>query len=150
MAAVHAYRKFRSAAATIGLAAGGMLLAAVVSPLLAQSEMRPVADEYQASCQVCHGAKGEGDGPLAAVLKVKPTDLTTLSKRNDGKFPLLKVMQTVDGRLSVPAHGTRSMPAWGRRYVEEAGEKYGPYGAEAAVRARLLELVYYIQSLQKE
>ncbi|MEZ5815523.1 MAG: cytochrome C [Hyphomicrobiaceae bacterium] len=108
-----------------------------------------VADEYRISCQVCHGARGKGDGPMASSLKKKPIDLTQLENNNDYKFPFLKVFMTIDGRTMIPAHGTREMPVWGRRYVEEIGDKYGPYGGEAAVRARVLELVYYVQSLQE-
>jgi mono/diheme cytochrome c family protein len=123
----------------------------VLASMSARAEVKSlVAEEYKASCAACHGEKGDGNGPVADVLKVKPTDLTTLSKRNNGKFPLLRVMEMIDGRGAVPAHGPRTMPVWGRRYVEEAGEKYGPYGSESAVRARILELVYYIQSLQKD
>lgn len=108
-----------------------------------------VADEYRISCQVCHGPGGKGDGPMASALKTQPTDLTKLAQKNDYKFPFLKVFHTIDGRAVVPAHGTREMPVWGRRYVAEIGDKYGPYGGEAAVRARVLELVYYVQSLQE-
>ena len=42
---------------------------------------------YLAYCATCHGKEGKGDGPVASALKVPPADLTTLSKRNDGKFP---------------------------------------------------------------
>jgi hypothetical protein len=41
------------------------------------------------------------------------------------------------------------MPIWGARYKAEQGGKYGPYGGEMAVRARVLELVFYVQSLQE-
>ena len=83
-------------------------------------------------------------------MTTKPTDLTLLAKKNDGQFPFLRVMQMIDGRTLVDAHGGREMPVWGQRYVADIGEKYGPYGGEAAVRARVLELVYYIQSIQQK
>lgn len=86
---------------------------------------------------------------MAGSLTIKPSDLTQLSKKNDGKFPLLRVFQIIDGRALVTAHGTREMPVWGQRYMEDTGDTYGPYGGEAAVRARVLELAYYLQSLQK-
>ena len=45
------------------------------------------------------------------------------------------------------------MPLWGDRYKVESGaagiEPYKSYTAEAVIRARLLELTYYIQSLQE-
>jgi mono/diheme cytochrome c family protein len=31
---------------------------------------------YDAKCQICHGAKGRGDGPAAAALNPKPRDFT--------------------------------------------------------------------------
>lgn len=107
------------------------------------------ADEYAASCAVCHGEDGRGHGEFSRVLKVPPSDLTTLAKDNDGKFPFLDVFHIVDGRTLVDGHGTRDMPIWGRRYMEEVGEKFGPYGGEIAVRARVLELVHYIHSIQE-
>jgi hypothetical protein len=117
---------------------------------VAQDMKFSIPYEYQVSCQVCHGVAGAGDGPMASELKTKPSDLTTLSRKNGGEFPFLKVFQVIDGRQSIPAHGARPMPVWGMRYQEEVGEKYGPYGGEAAVRARVLELVYYLQSIQKQ
>jgi mono/diheme cytochrome c family protein len=130
---------------------GPAVLAALVwgQTLAASAEDKLIVkDEYTASCQVCHGETGKGDGPMAGVLKTKPTDLTQLAKKHDGKFPFLKVFQVIDGRSIVPAHGTREMPVWGRSYKANIGDKYGPYGGEAAIRARVLELVYYVQSLQ--
>ena len=105
-------------------------------------------EEYMNSCAVCHGVSGRGDGDLVRFLSVKPTDLTTLSRNNDGEFPFQQVFQVIDGRSLVSGHGPRDMPVWGRRYQEEIGEKYGPYGGEIAIRARVLELVYYVQSIQ--
>ena len=129
-----------------------MLLAAaaLVHPVSAFAQVKfAVPYEYQASCQSCHGVSATGDGSMAKELKKKPSDLTTLAQRNDGKFPFLKVFHTIDGRQNIGAHGTREMPVWGPRYQKDIGDKYGPYGGEAAIRARVLELVYYIQSIQK-
>ena len=134
---------------TITIAAAAAAAVITLSTGAIAQDRYAVADEYRTSCQVCHGARGKGDGPMASALKVKPIDLTKLEQANDFKFPFLKVFQTIDGRTMIPAHGTRDMPVWGRRYVEDIGDKYGPYGGEAAVRARVLELVYYVQSLQE-
>ena len=41
---------------------------------------------YAIYCANCHGAEARGDGHLAALLTVKPTDLTRLTKK-DGTFP---------------------------------------------------------------
>ena len=73
----------------------------------------PGKTEYLSSCAACHGENGKGNGVLASVLKVPPADLTTLSRRNDGHFPLAAVTEIIDGRTLIAAHGTREMPIWG-------------------------------------
>ena len=108
------------------------------------------AIEFRMSCAVCHGKEARGDGPLAHVLTVKPTDLTNLSKRNKGQFPSEAVVETIDGRTQISAHGTREMPVWGTRYEAEVGRQYGPYGSETVVKTRILELVHYLQSIQEK
>jgi mono/diheme cytochrome c family protein len=50
-------------------------------------EMSNGQQEYLNSCAVCHGADGKGDGPLADELRKRPSDLTTLTRRNGGEFP---------------------------------------------------------------
>jgi hypothetical protein len=52
--------------------------------------------------------------------------------------------------MQVKGHGTREMPVWGARYEADIARQYGPYGSEAMVQARILELVRYLQSIQKE
>ena len=99
------------------------------------------SNEFRVSCASCHGVGGRGDGHLAQYLTVKPTDLTTLTKNNDGDYPFLRVFQIIDGRTQVAGHGERAMPVWGDRYKLE--------DAEAYTRARILELVYYIQNIQQ-
>ena len=64
-------------------------------------------------CTPCHGKGGRGDGPAAAALKRAPADLTTLTSRNGGKFPDVKVKRYIEGLDEVPAHGSRDMPIWG-------------------------------------
>lgn len=49
------------------------------------------------NCASCHGADGSGNGPMAAELKHEPTDLTTLSKNNDGHFPCRSIGRVIDG-----------------------------------------------------
>jgi mono/diheme cytochrome c family protein len=42
--------------------------------------------EFEISCAVCHGMDAKGGGMVADALKVKPTDLTLLAKKNGGVF----------------------------------------------------------------
>lgn len=68
---------------------------------------------YTGYCAPCHGADGRGNGPVAPVLKSQPTDLTTLSKSNGGKFPETHIVAVLQFGADVPAHGTAQMPVWG-------------------------------------
>ena len=61
--------------------------------------------EFDANCASCHGISGKGNGPLAAVLTTRPTDLTQLAKRNDGVLPMARLYEVIDG-ANVPLHGT--------------------------------------------
>ncbi len=107
--------------------------------------------EYNNSCAVCHGTSGKGNGPLAAALKPKVADLTTIRKRNGGVFPFERVYDIVSGSKMVSGHGTRFMPAWGQIYNDKAPQS-GPGGAEddgnSYVRGRILALIGYLDSLQ--
>lgn len=102
------------------------------------------------SCTPCHGPDARGDGPVARVLTVKPANLTTLAKRNNGVFPLEKVIDTIDGRAAVAAHGSRAMPVWGARYEEEVAKQYGPYGSESVIKTRIRALADYLKSIQEK
>ena len=68
---------------------------------------------FAAYCAACHGKAAKGDGPAAAALKKAPADLTTLSARNKGDFPEVRVRRYIEGLDEVAAHGTREMPVWG-------------------------------------
>ncbi|MCG6965013.1 MAG: hypothetical protein LJE59_00705 [Chromatiaceae bacterium] len=117
------------------------------------------SDEYRISCLSCHGVGGRGNGVLAKFLTVKPTDLTSLAKNNGGQypnlkagqFPFLRVYQVIDGRADVGVHGERAMPVWGNRYLAQQPGGVSSYGGdyEKMVRGRILELVYYLQSIQQ-
>lgn len=103
---------------------------------------RPTYEQY---CAVCHGREGKGDGGAANLLTVKPTDLTQLSKNNNGAFPFWRVYGIIDGRQEVKGHGTREMPFWGAEFRAEAATNPA---AQSQVRGRILELVYYLEFIQ--
>lgn len=130
---------------------GGMFLLLVL--LLGVTEVSSDemigADEYRISCQSCHGSEGKGDGPMVQFLTMQPTDLTRIAINNEGIFPLEKVFRIIDGRDRITAHGDREMPVWGARYLNEDSSRYGSLSGEQVVRLRILELVYYIHSMQQ-
>lgn len=105
---------------------------------------RPIYEQY---CAVCHGREGKGDGGAANLLSMKPADLTQLSKNNNGAFPFWRVYGVIDGRQEVKGHGTSDMPFWGAEFRAEAGTNPA---AQSLVRGRILELVYYLQSIQAQ
>jgi cbb3-type cytochrome c oxidase subunit III len=69
---------------------------------------------YKAYCASCHGLDAKGSGPMAASLKVHPADLTRISLRNRGVFPVLQVQKIIAGEEQPSSgHGSREMPVWG-------------------------------------
>lgn len=100
---------------------------------------------YRGSCASCHGKYGAGDGPLAPVLKESPSDLRTLSSRNEGIFPRLAVVRQIDGRDLPIVHGSREMPVWGWLFRRADNDKRDP--AKQA-EARINALVDYLASIQ--
>lgn len=105
--------------------------------------------EYESNCIACHGKDLKG-GAYVDFLKVTPPDLTQLSKKNGGVFPLERVFAVIDGRQEVKAHGPREMPIWGRDYQIKAGEHYVDmnYDPEAFVRGRIFALIDYLNRMQ--
>lgn len=134
----------------------GLTLCLVSTAALSQNLASTLGQvEYQSNCQTCHGPAGEGDGPMADQLTVKPSDLTQISKNNNGYFPFARVYDIIDGRESVRAHGGSDMPVWGNAYAASVSTMAGaedPRGAnvEAAIAGRILSLVYYLGSIQKQ
>ena len=108
------------------------------APASAEEELSG-AEEYRVACLSCHGVGGKGNGDLAGFLKTPPTDLTQLAKNNDGHFPFRRVIHIIDGRWEVALHGAREMPVWGKRFREDD---------IMTARARTLELVLYLESIQ--
>jgi mono/diheme cytochrome c family protein len=100
---------------------------------------------YRQYCAACHGLDGKGKGDMAMLLKVKPADLTRLSAKHEDIFPFWDVYRVIDGRKEIWGHGPRDMPIWGTVFKQEAGPDRG---AELQAYARILEIVYYIESLQ--
>ena len=105
--------------------------------------------EYDSNCVACHGNNLKG-GAYIEFLKVTPPDLTLLSKKNGGTFPLERVYSVIDGRHQVQAHGPRDMPIWGKDYQIKSGEFYADnyHDPEAFVRGRILALIDYLNRMQ--
>jgi hypothetical protein len=58
---------------------------------------------------------------MAATLKVRPADLTRISARHGGTFPLMRIEQIISGEEEVRGHGP--MPCGGRSFHRLTGIK---------------------------
>jgi len=97
---------------------------------------------FKSYCASCHGKDGKGDGPAAAALKSAPADLTSLAKKNGGKYPADRVTSVLRGQASLASHGSQEMPVWGPVFWKMS------QGHEAVVQQRVVNLTRYIESLQ--
>ncbi len=127
-------------------------LAVLLFPLVAQAD--DIGSRlFAQNCAACHGSDGKGNGPMAELLSVAIPDLTQLSAGNDGRFPFQQVIETIDGRSQIGAHGAREMPVWGATFRSDADDQYTPFpgsvDAELFVRGRVLSLATHLQSIQE-
>src|SRR5947207_12124455 len=97
---------------------------------------------YKAYCAVCHGPNAKGDGPMAKSLKTAPSDLTRITSRNNGMFPVAKVRRIIAGEESLASgHGTKEMPVWGPIFSQVAWD-------QDLGRVRIDNLARYLETLQ--
>ncbi|MEO1722732.1 MAG: cytochrome c [Pseudomonadota bacterium] len=134
------------------LTAGAILFSGAAPALEIDAMARKGAWEYRNACAVCHGPHGRGDGGMATLLSVPPSDLTTLSARSDGRFPFERVFRIIDGRMPVEGHGSTEMPVWGRTFRLEAQRGRGPipfgYSSDLVVAGRIHALTVYLRAIQ--
>jgi len=95
-------------------------------------------------CASCHGVDGKGTGPAAVALKPAPTDLTTLAKANEGKYPAGFVSAVLKFGRNPAAHGSSDMPVWGSRF-KMIDPNQDPTGQQ-----HVDDVVAYIGSLQEK
>ncbi|MBZ5607020.1 MAG: cytochrome c [Acidobacteriia bacterium] len=100
-------------------------------------------DIYMDRCGACHGEDGKGNGPAVGALKVAPADLTSLAKRNGGKFPAEHVKKMVSEWVDIGAHGSREMPIWGDLFLPKSP------AAQEIANERFKQLVAYLVSIQE-
>jgi mono/diheme cytochrome c family protein len=132
----------------VRVAAGMPNLAVSRTPAFAQSAPQERQDHnsgahlYREFCASCHGESGKGDGPLSDIARVRPSDLTSLTRHHGGVFPRARVLSYLDGTKPVAAHDRTAMPKWHDVLARLEG------GDERAVRRRLDALVSHVESLQ--
>jgi mono/diheme cytochrome c family protein len=103
---------------------------------------------YITYCQSCHGLAGRGDGPAAASLRTPPPDLTLLWKRYGTPLDRERLVEYIDGRWLVDAHGRGEMIVWGREFFEDAPSTTP--NLEGTKRHLIQVLAGYLETLQTE
>jgi mono/diheme cytochrome c family protein len=99
---------------------------------------------YKQNCAVCHGDDGKGAGPPPAnsPFTTSPPDLTTLSRRHEGKFPEAYVVSVLRSGVKMPDHGPSEMPVWGTLF------KAMTQSDEAKVTERITDVTNHLKSIQ--
>lgn len=103
---------------------------------------------FQWYCASCHGAAGDGAGPMAPVLLVQPTDLTRLTASSDGVFPLLRVVRRIDGTDPLVSHGS-DMPVFGPMFQGNEVALKTAAGQPVLMGRAVADLVLYLQEIQE-
>ena len=102
--------------------------------------------EYQQYCASCHGVWADGEGLLKPVLTVAPTNLRTLEQRHGSPFPRERILEYIDGRRPVIAHGSREMPVWGRRLDENVDTSV----PDMRKRSMMMVIIDYLEAIQEK
>lgn len=105
--------------------------------------------DFRDFCASCHGADGRGGGEAAELLGKRPADLTTLSARNGGTFPRVRVMSVIDGYTRRDQHGSK-MPEFGPLLEEGELELVDTGGGILTpTPTRLVALAAYLETIQE-
>ncbi len=121
------------------------VLAVLALPAVAEE---PGEALFQSFCASCHGVTATGDGPLSDLLMVPVADLTTLAARNEGVFPLVEAVETIDGRRLLRGHGG-PMPVFGPMMGGGPAILDGPEGSIIQTRGDVLKIVAFLEGLQR-
>ena len=106
------------------------------------------AEIYARHCATCHGADADGNGPMAPALVLQPPDLTRLTERNTGTFPMTRVVTRIDGRDPLVSHGS-PMPVYGDFFEGEELSLKTETGQPILTSPAVVDLVAYLMALQK-
>ncbi len=98
------------------------------------------------NCAQCHGVSGKGNGPWAASLRPKPSDLTQLSTAEG--FPRAQVLSVIDGydRTGLPG---QEMPEFGLLLEGDTVPVDVGDGVLTPTPRPLAALLTYLESIQE-
>ena len=122
------------------------------SPLIFSNQDDPLvagSETFKLKCASCHGEDAKGKKAKNIDISVNAPDLTMISKRNNGQFPVSRIYAIIDGREVLQEHGTRTMPTWGDLFLTDTIWDGCSQVEEQIVRARILELILYLDHIQQ-
>jgi len=99
---------------------------------------------YMAYCAQCHGRDAKGGRSAAVTFGAKATNLTTLAKKNNGRFPYGMVKDAIRGDYHSEVYGPGEMPPWGFMF------RYVGGGNRLEVEMRINRLTEYLETLQEK
>ncbi|WP_323784880.1 cytochrome c [Thalassovita sp.] len=105
-------------------------------------------DLYMRHCATCHGLEANGDGPMAPILLIQPKALAKLSAENGGEFPMIRMIQRVDGRDPLVSHGS-SMPVYGEFFEGNDTALKTSTGQPVMTSRPIADLVAYLLTIQE-
>lgn len=103
---------------------------------------------YLDYCATCHGIDLDGQGPMAGAMVIKPANLVDLSSNNAGDFPLVRVIERIDGRDPLVAHGS-PMPVYGDFFEGVDVVLKAPSGQPIMTSQPIVDLVAFLRSVQR-
>ncbi|PJI84311.1 mono/diheme cytochrome c family protein [Yoonia maricola] len=103
---------------------------------------------FENHCATCHGNDAQGAGPMSQVLMIPPSDLTQLSAKAGGTFPISYLVAKVDGRVPLLSHGS-PMPLFGPFFEGKGVAMRGDDGILIMTSQPIIDLVTYLETLQE-
>lgn len=100
---------------------------------------------YRVHCAGCHGESRRGDGVASERLEEPPPDLTRIRDRHAGEYPREKIVEIIDGRRRLAAHGGRAMLVWDLTFQTPGLDS----DQEREARGRITALTHYLETLQR-
>ena len=128
------------------LGSGVLALAVGIAPIATAQDVATGEELYMHYCATCHGLDAAGQGPMAAVLVIQPTNLKTLAD-SDGVFPTARVVERIDGRDPLVSHGS-PMPVYGPYFEGQDTAIKTPAGQPILTSKPIADLVEYLKTLQ--
>lgn len=124
------------------------LVALTIAGPLAAQDAALGAELYTRHCATCHGLEAKGNGPMAPVLVLQPPDLTALTEKYDGVFPIERIVMRIDGRDPLVSHGS-PMPVYGDFFDGDELILKAETGQPVLTSRPIADLMAYLEGLQE-